>query len=203
MYAGQAIGDRRRDRRERFLSAATELFGTQGYAATSVPQVCRMAGLSTRQFYQEFRDREHLLTTLYDEISDRSMQAVAEVVLERIAAGDELESVLDAGVRTFLTAYRDPREAKIAFVEVVGVSPTFEDYRHQRRVRWAELLGSTITAGLQQGLPVSTASDLQWGAFIGAVNAVIVERARDQSLDDDEVVHAIRSLLRPGVLGTF
>ena len=91
-YGGQAVADRARQRRERFLDAAVELFGTHGYAATSVPQVCKAAGLSSRQFYQEFSDREDLLRTLYDRVQDKTMERVAGVVLEQIAANRGLDT---------------------------------------------------------------------------------------------------------------
>lgn len=201
IYGGRAVADRRRDRRERFLTAAVELFGTHGYAGTSVLQVCRTAGLSTRQFYQEFTDREHLLRTLYDQSQDRSMEQVSGRVLARIAAGDELDAVLDAGVRAFLGAYDDPRLVRISFVEAVGVSPAFEAHRHTSRTRWAELLATAVHAAADRGLSVVPATGLQWAAYIGAVNAVIVERAQDPSITDDAVVHAMRTLLQPGILG--
>lgn len=193
--------DRRRERRERFLAAAVELFGTIGYAGTSVPQVCRAAGLSTRQFYQEFSDREDLLRTLYDQNQDRAMAAVATAVLERVATEDDLDTVLDAGVRAFVEAFDDPRQARITFVEVVAVSPAFEEYRHARRARWGELLQTALQAGAERGLDVDTATPLQWTAYIGAVNSVIVERTLDPTIGPEQIVATMRTLLRPGLLG--
>jgi AcrR family transcriptional regulator len=200
VYGGRAVADRRADRRKRFLAAATELFGTAGYTATSVPQVCRAASLSTRQFYQEFTDREDLLRTLYDQLQDRAMDRVGEATLAAIAGGAPLDAVLDAGIRAFLAAYTDPRLTRISFVEVVGVSAAFEDHRQANRERWAELLSGAVAAAGAQGLSVSSATALQWTAFIGAVNAVVVERARNPSLTDEELLHAIGTLLRPGIL---
>lgn len=67
--------------------------------------------------------------------------------------------------------------------------------------RWGELLQTAVQAGTERGLPFGAATALQWSAYIGAVNAVIVERARDPSITDEEIVIAMRSLLRPGILG--
>lgn len=201
VYGGRAVADRRRDRRERFLAAAVELFGTQGYAGSSVPQVCRAAGLSTRQFYQEFSDREHLLRILYDQLQERSMAQVSARVLERIAAGDEIDAVLDAGVRAFLAVYDDPRLIRVNFIEAVGVSPAFEEHRHANRARWGELLQTAVQTGAASGLPFAEASTLQWAAYIGAVNAAIVERTLDPTITDEEIVRAMRTLLYPGVIG--
>ncbi|UQE74281.1 TetR/AcrR family transcriptional regulator [Gordonia sp. PP30] len=200
-YGGQAVADRARQRRERFLDAAVELFGTHGYAATSVPQVCKAAGLSSRQFYQEFSDREDLLRTLYDRVQDKTMERVAGVVLEQIAANRGLDEVLDEGVRAFVGMYDDPRLARISFIEVVGVSPVFEAHRHARRARWGEVLQTAVAAGADRGLTIASTTPLQWAAYIGAVNAVVVERTLDASITEEDLVHAMRTLLRPGILG--
>lgn len=201
VYGGQAVADRRRERRERFCAAGLDLFAGQGYAATSVPQVCRAAGLSTRQFYQEFDGREHLLRALYDDLQDAAMTTVATVVLAQIQAGATLDEVLDAGVAAFIAGYDDARLARVSFIEVVGVSPAFEEHRQAIRRRWAELLTTAAQAGADSGLAIGAVSDLQWAAYIGAVNAVIVERAMDASIDDAELLRTMRTLLRPGILG--
>lgn len=202
VYRGQALDDRRRERRERFLAAGVEVFGSAGYANSSVPQVCRAAGLSTRQFYQEFTDREHLLRTLYDQLQDRTMAEVNAKVLDRIAAGDDLDGILDAGVRAFLAVYHDDaRLVRINFIEVVGVSSDFEAHRQRRRAQWGELLQAAAAVGAERGLVLSAATPLQWAAYIGAVNATIVEHALDPAITEADVVDTMRTLLRPGILG--
>ncbi|MFT3714491.1 MAG: TetR/AcrR family transcriptional regulator [Gordonia sp. (in: high G+C Gram-positive bacteria)] len=200
VYGGQVVADRARERRERFLAAATEVFGTEGYAGSSVPQICRVAELSSRQFYQEFSDREHVLRELYDRIHDATTQAVADAVFEKISAGTELDEVLDAGVRAFVNSFDDPRVIRIAFVEVVGVSPAFEEYRFARRDRWSELLQSAAQASAAQGMTIGSTTPLQWTAFIGAVNATIVERSLNPTLSDEDIVATMRTLLRPGIV---
>ncbi|MFT4201135.1 TetR/AcrR family transcriptional regulator [Gordonia sp. (in: high G+C Gram-positive bacteria)] len=200
VYGGQAVSDRARERRERFLAAATEVFGNEGYAGSSVPQICRVAELSSRQFYQEFSDREHLLRELYDRIHDATTQAVADAVFEKISAGTELDEVLDAGVRAFVNSFNDPRVIRIAFVEVVGVSPAFEKYRYARRDSWVELLQSAVQASAAQGMTIGSTTPLQWTAYIGAVNATIVERSLNPAVSDEDIVATMRTLLRPGIV---
>ena len=203
VYAGQDVAARRRERRERFLQAGLEQFGTAGYAATGVPSVCRAAGLSSRQFYQEFDSREDLLRALYDDLQDRAMTAVGEAVAGALESGiTDLEAVVERGVRAFIGVFAaDDRLVRLAFVEVVGVSPAFEAHRHQRRRRWAELLDGVVGSGAAQGVPVTAASRLQWIAYIGAVNAAVVERTHEADIDVEDIVHTMRTLLRPGILG--
>lgn len=45
----------------RLECAALELFGEQGYAVTSVPQIAARAGLTTRTFFRHFSDKREVL----------------------------------------------------------------------------------------------------------------------------------------------
>lgn len=67
-WRGKSPQERRDARRRRLLDAALELFGTTGYAATSVTTLCARAGVSPRHFYELYAGREQLLADLYDEI---------------------------------------------------------------------------------------------------------------------------------------
>ncbi len=83
-YRGQTSQERRDERRGRLIEAAVEAFGSLGYQAVSIEELCRRANLSTRNFYELFADREALLASLYD---DLNQQAQAEIV-EAIAGTD-------------------------------------------------------------------------------------------------------------------
>ncbi|GEE03921.1 TetR family transcriptional regulator [Gordonia spumicola] len=201
-YRGQPVDDRRRQRRTRFLDSALALFGTQGYAASSIPAVCRHASLSSRQFYESFTDREDLLKAVYDDIQDATMSAVSDAVVAALERHARLDDVLEAGVAAFVDYYADsPERIRLSFVEVVGVSPAFEVYRRERRLKWADLLAAVSDRAAQQGLPVADTDPLVWSAYLGAVNFAIVENAENPDTTVDDVMRVMRRMLRPGVLG--
>jgi AcrR family transcriptional regulator len=50
-YGGESANDRLARRRRQLLDAGLELFGTTGYRATTVRQLCREARVSDRYFY--------------------------------------------------------------------------------------------------------------------------------------------------------
>src|SRR5690606_36883739 len=76
-YAGKSAEERRAERRRRFLDAALQLFGAgPGYRATTVTALSEAAGLSTRQFYEEFRTLEDVLAALHLAVNDRTEEAV-------------------------------------------------------------------------------------------------------------------------------
>ena len=60
-YGGESADDRLTRRRRQLLDAGLELFGTAGYRATTVRQLCREAKVSDRYFYEQFDSTEDLL----------------------------------------------------------------------------------------------------------------------------------------------
>lgn len=129
VYRGQSNVERREDRRDRLLAAGFELFGTAGYAATSIEGICSQAGVTARHFYEHFASREALLRAVYDDIVAETRRAV----LRALTQADDAESRATAGVIAFVRSYlEDPRRARIACIEVIGVSADFE--RHRRGV---------------------------------------------------------------------
>ncbi|MGB3303341.1 TetR/AcrR family transcriptional regulator [Gordonia sp. (in: high G+C Gram-positive bacteria)] len=202
LYRGQSIEDRRLDRRRRFCESGLALFGTAGFAATSVATVCKHASLSSRQFYVEFDDRESLLRTIYDQIEDAASTKVEAAVTAAFEAGGNLDEVLDAGISVFVEHFAaDPRRTRLCFVEVVGVSAEFERYRAERRTRWADLLSAVASIGIDRGLITEPADPLLWTGFIGAVNTITVAQSNSPELTSDDTLRAMRTLLHRGVLG--
>src|SRR5581483_423913 len=119
-YGGKTLDERRAERRERLLDAGLELFGTRGFAQTTIEQICATAGLNPRYFYEQFPTRESLLGAVYA----RHVEAVAAEVLAAVrrAPPDPVER-LRAGLEAFLDgSLADERAARVNYFEVVGVS---------------------------------------------------------------------------------
>ena len=170
-YRGRSAAERRADRRARFLEAGLIVFADKGYAQSTVTDVCAEAGLSRRQFYEEFSDRESLLVTIYDRI-----QADARAAIESALATGRTGS-LDEIAATTMTAYvtavgADPRRAKIAFVEIVGINEKIERHRLRQRLVWGELL-EAVARSLDGARTPPGGYLLAGSAFIGAVNGLV------------------------------
>ncbi|MCC5954229.1 MAG: TetR/AcrR family transcriptional regulator [Acidimicrobiia bacterium] len=171
-YGGKSAEERRADRRRRLIDAALELFGTEGYATTTITGLCRTASVTTQHFYDEFGTREALLTELYDEIVTAAADAVAEALTT---------SAVDRATRTRtgLAAYLhamldDPRRARIQCIESVGVSPEFEVHRRQIvRNYQALLIREAGTMAAAEGRTVRLAHFVA-DALVGAANAAMI-----------------------------
>ncbi|MFR9750681.1 TetR/AcrR family transcriptional regulator [Nocardia sp. 004] len=172
MYAGQPVEDRQRQRRARFLESALTVFARDGYANSSVGAICKDAGLSSRQFYEEFTGRESLLLELYEQIDRESRDAVKRSLSSKSDVGT-LEGI-DAAVRAYVeTIGSDPRKARVALVEVVGAGPKVEKFRLEARREWGALLaGAAEDAALHGEIPTGD-YEMRMLAIIGAVNYVV------------------------------
>ncbi|WP_203337335.1 TetR/AcrR family transcriptional regulator [Nocardioides limicola] len=82
-YRGVPADERRTARREQFLEAGLELFGTRGPAGTRLDDLCAEAGLTKRYFYESFASMDDLLEAVFDQ----AIADLAEACLPAIAAG--------------------------------------------------------------------------------------------------------------------
>lgn len=144
IYGGQSMAVRRADRRAKFIEAGLTVFSAKGYAGSSVADICTEAGLARSQFYAAFDSREDLLLDVYDTIQDGAQVAVVDA-LEREGSVAR-QGVLTAAAMAALirSVGSDPRRARIAFVEMIGVSERVEQHRADRRALWAQFIRATI-----------------------------------------------------------
>jgi AcrR family transcriptional regulator len=185
-YGGRSAVERRAERRERLLAAGLNLFGTEGYAAASIERLCTEAGVSTRNFYEEFGSREDLLMALHDRIIEQAFQAVLGALED--AADTPLRERFTRAVRAFVTTTAsDPRWARLSYVEIIGVSNAVERHRIAWRERWTEFLVSEAKRAVERGEAEDRDFHLGAVALIGAVNELVHHWSRsdgERSLDD-------------------
>jgi AcrR family transcriptional regulator len=201
-YAGRTAEERQADRRRRFLEAALQLFGdTPGYRSTTVAALSEAAGLSTRQFYEEFRTLEDVLAALHLQVNDWAEGAA----LTALAAAEGLP--LAERAAAIFRAYAanvtaDPRRIRMTFVEIIGVSSRLEEQRLARRSRWVKLICTEAEAAVARGEAAPRDYQLAATAFIGSVNGLLHDWSAgwvDATLDEvvDELVRMLLGILRP------
>jgi AcrR family transcriptional regulator len=83
-------------RKERILAAATELFATKGYRATSVAEIERRAGLKPGSggLYRHFSSKDALLVEVVEGYRSRLAALRARLAALRARLGDELEALV-------------------------------------------------------------------------------------------------------------
>lgn len=184
-YGGRSAAERRAERKERLLDAAFELFGTVGYAASSIEKLCAAASVSTRNFYQEFEGREQVLIALHDRLTTRALTAAAEALSVNESAG--LADRIGAALRAYLgVTASDPRWTRIAYVENAGVGRAVEEHRVAWRERLCGFIDGEAERFMANGeIPRRDLRIVTIG-FVGAVNETMRDwesRGRPVSLD--------------------
>ncbi|MFI5683270.1 TetR/AcrR family transcriptional regulator [Streptomyces sp. NPDC051636] len=201
-YGGRSAEERQAERRRRFLQAALQLFGdSPGFRATTVAVLSQAAGLSTRQFYEEFRTLEDVLAALHLEVNDWAERAVLAALAEAgsLPLAERVTALFRAYARDVTS---DPRRIRITFVEIIGVSPRLEEQRLARRARWVDLICAEATAAAARGEAATRDYRLAATAFIGSVNGLLHDWSAgwvDATLDEvvDELVRQLLGILRP------
>jgi AcrR family transcriptional regulator len=172
-YAGLGADQRRADRRTRLVDAGLVLFGSRGYAKTTIEQVCSEAGVATRHFYEHFGGREALLRSVYEQIIGEVTEAV---LTARDSAGDGLEARFQAGIAAFCHGLTgDERKARVVLLEIVGVSPELETLRHGVIAAFAALVRDEAARFTDRGELPPRRWDLTAVAVVGAVHEMLID----------------------------
>lgn len=169
-YAGLSAPERRAERRERLLDAALELFGTVGFAKTTIPMLCSAAGVTARHFYDDFDSREALLRTLYDGIAD----AVFERSMGALRLGEEndpRERIRKSSAAYFRYLTSDPRIARIYAIEAVGMHHELEQHRRAKREAFVRKMTKASQGFEDRGID----SRLLSAAIAGASHDLLLE----------------------------
>ncbi|MFE6647018.1 TetR/AcrR family transcriptional regulator [Nocardioides sp. NPDC057772] len=188
-YGGLTHEERDAQRRQRLLGAATEIIGTKGYAATTIPGVCAAAKVSTRHFYEIYPGKEDLFVDLYDRITADSYERVGESL--KATAGEPISRRVQAAVLAYLDPMlEDTRVARIAFVEIMGASPRIEKLRLDYRETLVEVVRTECSASVARGEIL----DRDWRfaalALVGAVTAIVYDWALHQPRSSREALEA-------------
>ena len=98
------------------LSAARELFGEQGYAATSIEEVAARAGVTKGAVYHHFGGKAELFQDVYEQV----MREVSDQVVSRFNEPDHW-TALTSGCQLMIDAQLDPAVRRIALHDARSV----------------------------------------------------------------------------------
>ncbi|MEO6792867.1 MAG: TetR/AcrR family transcriptional regulator [Mycobacterium sp.] len=171
---------RRAQRREQLLTAAFDLFARDGYANTSIEQICQTAYVGNKAFYELFDSKEDCYLALLTGTSER-IEGQLEEIMGQTAPDEEGETTvwrLLSGLAHALVD--DPRVAVVTFRECTGISPRVEAQRRENR-RWAaSFLESYWRSKAQAG------TDVDYRAMAVATIGGLFETIADFLYDSDQ-----------------
>jgi AcrR family transcriptional regulator len=185
-----------RSQRDRLLEATMRIVADKGYAATTVTDLTREAGISRTTFYELFADKEACFLAAYDS----GVDALVRRISNAYEAEERWPDRARAGLGTLLEALAaDPAQARLALVDVASAGPAA-----QRRFRAAV---QRLTPFFDEGrdfapggraLPAN-ASRMAAGAVVGLISDEVVAGRSDElpSLLSDVLFATLVAYLGP------
>lgn len=120
-YGGVAPEVRQRQRRERLIEAGLQVFGTRGFHGATVREVCAVAQLTERYFYESFAGLPALFEAVYTGITDELHMKTLSALM---AQPPDADGMAEAALRVFYETIRaDACRARICLIEAVSVGP--------------------------------------------------------------------------------
>jgi AcrR family transcriptional regulator len=136
------VADVARDQRSRMLAAMGAVVAEKGYAAATVADVVRTAGVSRTTFYERFRSKEDCFVEAYDHGVEVLLDAVRSAV--RTSGGD-WRTQLRAGMRAYLAVLAaDTTFARTYLLEIHAAGEAALDARARALRRFAERYHATF-----------------------------------------------------------
>jgi AcrR family transcriptional regulator len=132
--------ERTRAMRTRLTAVARELFGTRGYAATSVDELVAAAGVTKGAFYHHFEDKKAIFKAVFEEMERE--------VLDSVIAASEGATFVDrfrSGIRVILRACLSPTKQRI----VLEDGPKVLGWDNWRVIEWGQSL-TLLESALKQ-----------------------------------------------------
>jgi AcrR family transcriptional regulator len=118
-----------RSQRERLLEAAVRVVATKGYAAATIGDLTKEAGVSRTTFYEMFDDKEACFLAAFDNAVD----VLVRRVLGAYESADRWPDRARAGLAALLELLaEEPTLARLALVDIASAGPVA-----QRRYRSA------------------------------------------------------------------
>lgn len=157
-YGGVPPEERQRQRRIKLIEGATEVFGTKGFHAATVREVCVAAHLTERYFYESFKTLSDLFIAVYVDMRQQLMDRTLNVLAK---ADQQPVELVESSLRVFLEFIKeDPRRGQVMLVDALGINnevarisgDTARDYGHLVRARLMSMVSPEAVQDIDIGL---------------------------------------------------
>jgi AcrR family transcriptional regulator len=172
-YGGVLPEERQRQRREKLIEGAIEVFGTKGFHATTVREVCVAAHLTERYFYESFKSMRELFLAVYGELREELMAKTLQALQQ---AQPTPLGLLDPAIRVFLVFIQtDPRVGRIFLVDALSIDSEVARLSNETARDYATLLRMHLDRLVPEGRRAHVDLDLLAEGLIG-MNVMLAAR---------------------------
>jgi len=177
--------------RDALLTAARELFGRQGYAATSTEEVVERAGVTKGALYHHFADKEQLFRAVFEQVQ----REVSDTAVAQFNQPDSWAALL-TGCRLWVQAHSAADVRRIVLIDARGVLGWEAAREIETRFSTVALRGAlrkAMTAGVIERRPLRPLSLMLIGALSQA--CLYVADADEPELARSETAELVEALL--------
>ncbi|MFZ4858447.1 MAG: TetR/AcrR family transcriptional regulator [Desulfuromonadaceae bacterium] len=150
--------------RERLLGAALELFTQKGYAATSVREICLVAGVTKPVLYYYFKSKEGIYQQLMEDSYSRFEAMLADL---DSFTGTVRQRVIHFCERVFETSIQQLPQVKLIYSIYFGTpqgAPPFNLEQYYDRM--LQVISALMQDGITSGeIRPGTVNDMVWAAL--------------------------------------
>lgn len=152
--------------RTRLLEAAGRAIAEKGYAAATIDDIVRGAGVSKKTFYEHFPDKLACFLAAYEAASDELFEHVRAA---QDGAGAGVERTR-AGIHAYLRwLAAEPALARVFLIEIAAAGPEALERRERLRDRYAERMRELTKKDVPEEI---------FHAVVAAADDIVVRRLR-------------------------
>jgi AcrR family transcriptional regulator len=164
------------EHRTRLLEGMAHAVADKGYAATTIADIVREAGVSRRTFYEHFAGKAECLVALFEAASHNALKVLRGAIDPAHPWQTQVEHALAAYLHGLAA---NPVLLRTLYVEILGLG--LEGLAARRRVNQeiaAFMLG--VVNGRRRGPPLSAQMAM---AVVGGINELVLECVEQDRID--------------------
>lgn len=189
--------------RSRLLTAMAQALTAQGYAAVTIADVVRLAGVSRRTFYEHFDGKQACFEALYRAASGTALRTLRDAIDTSQPWQNQLERALGAYLAHLAAG---PELLRSLFVDIHHLGDAGAALRRETMTRLADFMCETINRPQPAAAPTLRPLTPQLSmAAVGAINElVLIAIERDEAAQlaclTPAAVRIVRALAQAGDL---
>lgn len=156
------------EHRSRLLQGMALVATRKGFAATTIADVVREAGVSKRTFYEHFDSKDSCFLALYEAVSMNALRRLKEVVSPQRAWRPQLDQALEAYLSHMAA---NPELLRTLFIDIHHLGQAGERVRRQVMTALSGFMNEVIGREAEGG-PMGAGLAL---AAVGGINELILE----------------------------
>lgn len=144
-FKGISLSERKAIRYEKLIQAGIKIYGTRGFFATTVKDICLEAKLTERYFYESFKKSEQLFQAIFLKLIDELQKNIKQATATNI--GDS-KAMIEASLSAFLdTLYQNPHMARIIYIDALLVQDLHKQSTiHDTMMRFDQMIQPLLTS---------------------------------------------------------